>query len=238
MRTNGANREATGSRGPARVLLILAALAFASAAASGAGGGAKPPDAAATPAPRAEGATAGGDPSRVIEIHVGIPGMVYLGQPVNDLRARFPKATVTPFANQNDAAVVTAPDAGISCYVVGPTPDDLKVASVGFVLEGTYMGAIEGGFRTREGIGKGSTVNDLLEKYGKPAEITGERATTPALRLQGQKEDPNAPQKYHYLSPDQKVKTYFVVQGSRVLRVVINDLEPLGRHILKRSPEK
>src|SRR2546422_7394017 len=55
------------------------------------------------------------------------------------------------------------------------SPKDLKLASVGFNLDGVHEGMTEGRFRTSKGIGKGSTVNDLLEAYGEPAEILAEK---------------------------------------------------------------
>ncbi|HEU4403229.1 MAG TPA: hypothetical protein VFT43_14125 [Candidatus Polarisedimenticolia bacterium] len=176
---------------------------------------------------------------RVIEDHVGIPGVVYVGQPLKELLAMFPGAKVTPFAQQEDAVTVQIPEAGISCLVVGPTPDDFKVASAGFSFEPTFGGGgTNNRFRTSKGIGAGSTVNDLLEAYGKPSEVTGERATNPALKRKQSAEDPNAPKKYLYPSPDGGITTYFLVRGYRVLRVVINQVEPLDRHILKRRPEE
>jgi len=176
--------------------------------------------------------------SRLIDIHIGIPGRAYLGQTLQNLRSQFPTADVTPFAGQEDAFVAAIPEEGISCYVVGPSPDELKVASVGFNFDQSYMGAKEGDFRTREGIGKGSTVNDLLGTYGRPAEISGERSGKPLLRRGAQNDDPDAPKKYQYASADGATKSYFVVQYDRVLRVVINDLAPLNRHLLKHPPEK
>lgn len=197
---------------------------------------ARPPGNDGAPAPK-QPASHAGEP-RLIDVHIGIPGYVYLGQPLQELTARFPKATVTPFAGQQDAQVVAVPDEGLSCYVVGPNPEALRVASIGFNFDQTYMGAKEGAFRTREGVGKGSTINDLLGTYGRPAEITGERTTNPTLRRGAQKDDPGAPKKYHYASADGATKTYFVVQYDRVLRVVVNDLAPLERHLLKRPMEK
>ncbi len=184
-----------------------------------------------------EAATKADEP-RLISIHVGIPGFVYLGQPFKELTARFPKATVTPFAGQDDALVVAAPEEGLSCYVVGPSRDALKVASIGFNFDQTYLGAKEGAFRTREGIGKGSTINDLLGTYGRPAEIGGEHTTNPKMRRTPQKDDPDAPKNYYYVGTDGATKTYFVVQYDRVLRVVVYDIAPLERHLLKRPPEK
>src|SRR5262247_1084866 len=125
------------------------------------------------PAPPADGTTAGGkgpapapapgeDRGRTVELHAGLPGMAFIGQPLEDLLKRFPAADVQPFAGQDDAVTVKMPAAGISCIAVG-APDKLKVASVGFNLDGTYEGIGEGDFRTAKGIGKGSTVNDLIE---------------------------------------------------------------------------
>jgi len=209
----------------ALVAVATAALALVSVAAlPDAGSGAAPP-AAQRP-----------DATHTIEIHVGVAGVAYIGQPLGDLVHRFPAAQVEAFAKQADAAVVRIPDAGISCYVVGDDPKDLRVASVGFNFEETYQGVSEAGYRTSKGIGKGSTVNDLLEAYG-PAEILGDRAQPPALRRHAPPEDPNAPRKYQYASPDASVKTYFVVEGARVLRVVINHLAPLDKHILKNRPK-
>ncbi len=177
-----------------------------------------------------------GRDARVIEMHVGIPGVAYIGQPLQGLLARFPQAQVTPFAQQDDAAVVKIADAGISCYVVGDSPDGFAVASVGFNLADEYQGVAGGSYVTGEGIGRGSTVNDLLGTYGRPSEITGERTGNPAMRGRPKPEDPNEPKKYHYPSSDGAVKTYFMVEGSRVTRVVINHLAPLDKHILRRPP--
>ena len=212
----------------ARAGVAAAALALASVAALPAVG-------AGAPASRPL-AIPGPDAAHTIEIHVGVAGVAYIGQPLGDLVRRFPSAQVEPFAKQEDAAMVKIPESGISCYAVGDDPRDLRVASVGFNFEETYQGVSEAGYRTNKGIGKGSTVNDLLEAYG-PAEIGGERSQPPALRRRSPPEDPNAPRKYQYASPDGSVKTYFVVEGARVLRVVINHLAPLDKHILKNRPK-
>jgi hypothetical protein len=200
--------------------------------------GARPaekPDAAKSPGGKGGRAT-GSEASKTVEMHVGIPGVAFIGQTLADFKKAFPAAEVKPFAKQNDAAVVTAAEAGISCIVVGPSPDALRVASVGFIFDGAYQGSREGGYRTREGIGKGSTVNDLLERYGKPAQVTGDRGTTPALTTPGKIENTSGGKKYQYASPDRKIKTYFVVEGSRITRVVINEIESLDTHLLKRAP--
>ena len=171
-------------------------------------------------------------------MHVGIPGVAYVGQQLKDLLQRFPKAQMTQFAKQEDVWIVSVPEEGLSCYLVGPGRDSLKVASVGFNFEETYLGAREGTYRTREGIGKGSTVNDLLGTYGKPVAITGERSAKPSPQQPAPQEDPGAPKKYQYANPDGTVKTYFVVQGYRVVRAVVNDLGPLAEYVLKNPPAK
>ena len=177
-----------------------------------------------------------GSPPRPIELHAGIPGVAYIGQPLKELVAKFPGARVTPFAGQNDAVTVQIPELGISCMATGTTPDDMKVATAGFNLEGIYEGVSECGCSTRDGIGKGSTVNDLLGTYGAPREIVGPRGTNPLLKRRPEPEDPHAPKRYQYSSPDGLRTTSFIVQDARVLRVVVYDLEPIDRHLLKRRP--
>jgi hypothetical protein len=179
----------------------------------------------------------GGAQPRAISMHLGIADFAFIGQSYDDLLKRLPQAKVEPFSGQPDVLVAKAPGAGISCFVAGDTPQELKVVSVGFNFDGVYEGVEESGYRTSEGIGKGSTVNDLLETYGR-AEITGNRATNPTLRRGKPQDDPDAPKKYQYASPDGTIKTYFVVQGSRVLRMVINHLAPLDKHLLKRPPQR
>ena len=191
------------------------------------------PEAPATGKPPAGAAANGG---KMIELHVGIAGVAYLGQPLADLLKKFPGAEVAAFAGQEDATTVKVPGAGISCIAVG-APDNLKVASVGFNLEGTYEGIGEGSFRTREGIGKGSTVNDLLGAYGPPVELVTERPRGAAPRA-GAKDDPSLPQKYQYASDGGAVRTYFSVENYRVTRIVVNDLAPLDQHIVKGRPKK
>ncbi len=172
---------------------------------------------------------------RRIELHVGIPGFVYIGQSVTDLVKKFPRASVVPFAGQDDAAMVNIADAGISCIAVG-APKDLKLASVGFNLDGVHEGMTEGRFRTSKGIGKGSTVNDLLEAYGEPGEILAEKPRG-ALKRKVNLEDPAVPKMYQYASEDGSVKTFFLVEGHQVKRVVVNHLAPLDEHIVKGGKE-
>ncbi len=175
--------------------------------------------------------------SKSIEIHVGIPGLVYVGQPMKALLAEFPDAKVTALADQTDAFVVQVPEAGLSSYVVGDTTESLMVASVGFNFDTTYLGVGEGEFRSGKGIGRGSTVNDLLEAYGQPTRITGERPPgTPPGRTP-QSDDPKLARKYMYESPDGSVTTYFIVQDYLVRRMVVNLVAPLDRHITKSRPE-
>lgn len=193
---------------------------------AGAATGAAPEPAA--PAPEAA--------PRVIEAHVGVPGYVTLGMAHKDLVARFPGAEVNPFAGQADAFTVRIAGEGLSCMVLGASPDDLAVASIGFNLDGDYQGVPEGNFRTDRGIGKGSTVNDLLAAYGKPAEIVHDRAARRALRRRPDFREEDLPQLYQYRNDDQTVTTSFVVQGHRVVRVVINALEPLRRHVVRGKP--
>ena len=187
-------------------------------------------------APAAAAGHADGSPPRPIDLHAGIPGVAYIGQPLKELLGKFPAARVTPFAGQDDAVTVQIPELGISCVATGLKPDDLVVATAGFNLEGNYEGVSECGCRTREGIGKGSTVNDLLGTYGAPREIVGPRGGNPLLKRRPEPEDPHAPKRYQYGSPDGRRTTSFVVQDARVLRIVVYDLAPIDRHLLKRRP--
>ena len=172
---------------------------------------------------------------RRIDLHVGIPDYAYVRQPLTDLVKRFPGAKVVPFAGQEDAAIVKLPEIGISCIATG-APGDLKVASVGFNFDGAYEGMIEGNFRTSKGIGKGSTVNDLLEAYGQPAEILGEKPRG-ALQRSVPLDDPTLPKMYQYKNDDGSIKTFFLVENHQVKRVVVNDLTPLDEHIVKSNPK-
>lgn len=192
--------------------------------------------AAATP-PRAAPSSPE-ETSHTIVMHVGVPGVAYIGQPLKELLAKFPHAKQTPFAKQEDVVIVSIPDQGLSCYAVGPAPDSLTLASVGFNFDETYEGVQAGDYRTREGIGRGSTVNDLLGTYGPPETVAGERSPSSALRRSSPPGDRDGPKKYTYASPDGKVKTYIVVEGYRVMRLVVNDLAPLKQYLLKTPPEK
>lgn len=174
---------------------------------------------------------------RVIEVHLGIRELAFIGQPLADLVKRFPDAEVLPFAGQDDAVTVKIAASGISCIAVGE-PGELKVASVGVNLDGLHEGMSEAGLRTGQGIGKGSTVNDLLEAYGRPLEILDGRPHGRPRRGAPPPEDPSVPKMYQYASEDGAVKTYFLVQDHLVKRVVVNELATLDRHIVKARPKK
>ncbi len=186
---------------------------------------------AAAPAePAAEGPVAGGP--TIIRLHVGVPGRAFIGQARAALLEAFPGAVETPFARQQDAISFQAKEAGIACVLAGPSPTDLRVASVGFNLEGTYEGIGEGEWRTEAGIGKGSTVNDLLATYGKPGRLVDQGARGRS----GSPPAPEAPTLYQYYNTEGTVSTSFVVLFNRVVRIVVNHLDPLERHLIRRSP--
>src|SRR5262245_9999837 len=170
-------------------------------------------------------------PPRQIEMHVGIPTLVYIGQTLPEVLKKFPRAQVLPFAKQEDVKIVKVAEEGISCIMVGD-PSDLRVASIGFNLDGAQEGIMEGKFRTRQGIGKGSTVNDVLATYGQPVEIL---AATPKNPLQRKPEpdDPSVPKMYQYANEDGSIKTYFLIVDHLVKRVVVNHLAPLDQHVVK-----
>jgi hypothetical protein len=201
-------------------MLLLATLSGPVPAAPSAGG--KKDAAPAAPAP--------------IELHVGIPGLVYIGQPLTDLEKKFPAAKVVPFSGQDDAVSIRIAELGISCLAVG-TPVDLKVASIGFNLDGDYQGVGEAPYRTTKGIGKGSTVNDVLEAYGQPADVLSEQPRG-ALRRRPAPDTPSTPKMYQYKNDAGTVMTFFLVQDNLVRRVVVNDLEPLDRHVVKGGAKK
>jgi len=171
-----------------------------------------------------------------IELHVGIRDLVYIGQPLDELIKKFPGAKVHPFSGQDDAANVRIAEAGISCIAVG-NPGELKLASIGFNLDGVYDGMAETPYRTGKGIGKGSTVNDLLEAYGQPFEVLGQEPRG-ALRKRPPVESPAAPKMYQYKNEDGGIQTFFLVQDHLVRRVVVNDLKPLDQHVVKGRPKK
>ena len=180
------------------------------------------------------GTTGDADRDR-IEMHVGIPGLVYVGQSLTDLKTQFSEIESTSFAGDEKVRIVRILDRGVSCLVAGDSEEVMQVISVGFNFEGTYEGVGESGYRTSEGIGKGSTVNDLLGIYGR-AEITGSgRKNSMQRRNPNAPPDPNEPKKYLFASDDGSVKTYFQSEGARVVRMVINHLALIDQYILKRK---
>ncbi|MEE9292453.1 MAG: hypothetical protein V3U83_05940 [Acidobacteriota bacterium] len=187
---------------------------------------------------RQDGTPAGtaGDADRdTIEMHVGIPGLVYVGQSLAELKTRFSEIESSNFAGDEKVRIVRIVDRGVSCFVAGDSEEAMQVISVGFNFEGTYEGVGESGYRTIEGIGKGSTVNDLLGIYGR-AEITsaGQKSFM-QRRKANARPDPNEPKKYLFASDDGRVKTYFQSEGAQVVRMVINHLALIDQYILKRQ---
>jgi len=173
----------------------------------------------------------------LIEMHVGIPGYIFIGQPLAELQKKFPDAQVVPFSGQKDSMIVKIAKTGISCLAVGAA-EDLKIASVGFNVDGVHNGVSEGNFRTGKGIGKGSTVNDVLEAYGQPVEILAQKPAGALKPKKAPDDDPSVPKMYQYASADGSVKTYFLVVDHLVKRIVVNHLAPLDEHIVKGAPKK
>lgn len=179
----------------------------------------------------------GQEATAIIQLHVGIPELVYLGQPMGELLRTFPDAQVNQLFNQSDAVQIKLPHFGISCLAMGPTRESLKVGSIGFNLGGTYQGVAQGSYKTDKGISIGSSVNELVEAYGRPYRISGERVARRGVPLDGGEMDPNAPQKYWYRNEDETVTTYFEIQRNIVVRVVINLLASIEEHIIKHHSE-
>ncbi|HEV8122377.1 MAG TPA: hypothetical protein VGQ67_15390 [Candidatus Polarisedimenticolia bacterium] len=196
----------------ARLALAAAVLAAASVAAAPG-----KPEAGASPATR-----------DVIALHVGVPGEVYLGQPLAEFLAHFPGARSEPFAQQTDVVRVQVPSAGLSVLAMGDTPAKMTVESIGFNFSEPYEGIPPGTWRTVEGIGGGSNVNELLEAYGKPSDTSPEKHKGPAA---------GAPERIRHLyrSQDGAVTSYFVVEGSRVLRLAMSRTASIERYLIKRG---
>ena len=185
------------------------------------------PERAAAPAKPAS-------PSRTtaIVVHEGIPRVAFLGQPLAEFVAAFPGATKTPYAGQPDVVRLQVPGEGISALAMGLTPASMTIESIGFNFSGEYEGVKESKRRTTEGIGSGSTVNDLLGTYGRPAE-TAPESRHGTLSPQAAP-DRNAPVRYLYRSTDATITTYFVVEGSVVMRMAMSRPAAVERWILKR----
>src|SRR3989442_13608643 len=95
--------------------------------------------AAAAPDRPTKGASRPEDVRR-IELHVGIPGFVYIGQSVTDLVKKFPPASVVPFAGQDDPPMANIAHAGLSCIAVG-APKGIMPPSTGFNPDGVPVGS-------------------------------------------------------------------------------------------------
>lgn len=186
-------------------------------------------------APAAAGAPAATPPpaDAAIVVHSGVPGVVYLGQPLSEFIARFPGAASTPFAGQNEVVRLQVAKEGLSALAMGTTPASMTIESIGFNFGGEYEGVKATRRRTAEGIGSGSTVNDLLGAYGRPAETAPEgRRGTPAP--QAPAPDRKAPVRYLYRSADATIATYFVVEGSLVTRMAMSRPASVERWLMKR----
>jgi hypothetical protein len=187
------------------------------------------------PAAPAEPAVSQGDASLdVIQMHVGVPGTIWLGQTLAEVLARFPDVKKTPFARQPQVLMLQVPSEGISALAMGETPASMTVESIGFNFAEPYEGVSPGTRRTVEGIGAGSDVNTLLATYGKPVETSSEtrRGALAPVRPGAPAAAPE-PIRHLYRSPDGSVTTYFVVEGSRVLRMAMSRPEAVGRFVLK-----
>ncbi|HKQ96485.1 MAG TPA: hypothetical protein VJV75_01290 [Candidatus Polarisedimenticolia bacterium] len=195
-----------------------------------------PPDARAeeTPAKPTAAAKPPAAPSKSIVLHSGVPGLVYLGQPIAEFMAKFPGAVSTPFAGQADVVRLQVADQGISVLAMGVSPATMTVESIGFNWQGQYEGVKAGTRRTSEGIGPGSTVNELLEAYGKPADIAQE--TRKGALAPNQPPGPDATLRYLYRSSDATAATFFIVKGSSVMRMATSRPASVERYILKKAP--
>jgi hypothetical protein len=120
---------------------------------------------------------------------------------------------------------------------MGATPTSMTIESIGFNFEGTYEGIAAGKRRTAEGIGPGSTINDMLGTYGKPAETASEKrhgnlAPKPGAGDAAPTPDPADPTRFIYHSADGGTVTYFVVKDAMVVRMVMNRLESIKKYLM------
>ena len=178
-----------------------------------------------------------------IKMHAGVPGEAYLGQSLADFLAHFPAAKSMPFAKQSDVVRLQVANEGISALAMGATPASMTIESIGFNFEGTYEGVAAGKRRTAEGIGPGSTINDMLGTYGKPAETASEKrhgnlTPKPGAGGAAPAPDPADPTRFIYHSADGGTVTYFVVKDAMVVRMVMNRLESIKKYLMDASPGK
>jgi len=185
------------------------------------------------PAPAAGEAKPGTAQQAVIQMQVGIPGAVWLGETLAELLARYPDAKQAPFANQPQVLRLSIPSEGISALAMGETPAAMTIESIGINFAEAYEGVPASTRRTVEGIGAGSNVNELLEIYGKPAESGPEDRRSQLMPAPSGAAAPSGRVRHIYRSADGTVTTYFVVEGSRVLRMAMNRPATIGRFILK-----
>lgn len=185
-------------------------------------------------APSSGPAPAASAKTEVIQMHLGVPGLVYVGQPLAEFLAKFPGALTTPVAGQPQVVRVQVKSEGISCLAMGETPAKMTIESIGFNFGKTYEGVSAGSRRTLEGIGSGSSVNDLLGTYGRPAETSTERPPGTPPHRRPRADDPDAPVRHIYRSADGGVTTYFVVQGSEVVRMAIGRPAEIEKHLSKQ----
>ena len=206
---------------PMRLSLILLALAMAS-----------PPQDGRASVPPAQGSA----PAEAIQLHLGVPGLVYIGQPLSEFLAKFPTASTKPVPGQPEIVKLQVPDQGISCLAMGRTPPSMTIESIGFNFGAPYEGVLGGRRRTVEGIGGGSTVNDLLGSYGRPTGTSTEGPEGWPSRRKSTADDPGAPVRHHYQSADGTVTTYFVIEGHEVVRMAITRPAEMEKHLSKRPP--
>jgi hypothetical protein len=202
-----------------RLPLIVLALAVASAPENG---------------PTSSPAAAGPDLANVIQMHLGVPGLVYVGQPLAEFLAKFPTAMSDPVPGQPEIVKMQVQAEGISCLAMGKTPASMIIESIGFNFGAPYEGVQKGRRRTVEGVGSGSTINDLLGSYGRPSETSTEGPQGWPTRRKSRTDDPNAPVRHHYQSADGTVTTYFVVEGHEVVRMAISRPAEMEKHLSKR----
>jgi hypothetical protein len=188
-----------------------------------------------TPAPQDAPKSAAPGKLNEIDRFVGIPGVLYLGQPLSAMLARFPGAQTSPFGKQAEVVRVQIATEGISCLAMGATPASMTIESIGFTFAQPYEGVAAGRRRTREGIGAGTTVNEMLEIYGRASDIKIERPKSQHGDNQPAPA-PDALSQYVYRSEDGLVSTYFVVQGANVLRMAMSHPAMVERYVLKRPP--
>jgi hypothetical protein len=113
----------------------------------------------------------------------------------------------------------------------------MTLESIGFAFGRPYEGVGPGKRRTAEGIGAGSTINELLDAYGRPAETSVEGRGGGARSVPSGKTDRAAPVRHLYRSADKAVTTYFVVESDEVVRMALGRPAAIEKFLLKKPPE-